>query len=311
MTSRLSGAETPPVLFMVFNRTDVTSAVFERIREAKPPRLYVAGDGPRADRAEAEADLCDRTRHIATAVDWDCAISTLFQDDNLGCRAGVTSALDWFFTHEEAGIILEDDCLPEPTFFRFAGELLDRYADDQRVGMVSGDYFAGDTFEPATSYSFSRNTHIWGWATWRRAWALNSPDLFDWPQVRPTDWLEGIVGPGRALKHWRGLFDRMHAGEIDTWDYAWTYSLWRAGALSAQATVNLVSNLGFGPEATHTADSQAWQSRMSTEPMRFPLVHPSEVRPDENRDAWTENYVFGIGRAGLRTRLGARLRGGR
>lgn len=296
-----------PVLLIAFNRPDVTAVVFEAIRAAAPTRLYVAADGPRAGRGEEER--CAATRAIATSVDWDCTVQTLFQEANLGCRRGVQAALDWFFQHEEAGIVLEDDCLPDPTFFPFAAELLERFKDDNRVMMVSGHYYAGDAFEPTTSYTFSRHTHIWGWASWRRAWREYDAELAGWPKRRASGWLEQVLGGDRAaVVHWTDVFDRMHAGQIDTWDYAWTYSVWQAGGLSAQTTVNLVSNIGFGPEATHTADAGAWQSRLPTTPATFPLNHPAETAADPDRDAWTEAHIFGGPPATWRRRIGRYLR---
>ena len=153
-----------PVLFLVFNRPDTTAQVFEAIRQAKPPRLYVASDGAREDK-EGELEKVKQVREIVSQVDWNCEVKTLFRDKNLGCKIAVSSAIDWFFEQEEMGIILEDDCLPHPTFFRFCQELLERYRDDERIGMISGNNFQFGRKCTDYSYYFSMYSHIWGWAS--------------------------------------------------------------------------------------------------------------------------------------------------
>lgn len=307
MSDRNSPAHQLPVLFIVFNRPDLTARAFSAIRDAQPTSLYIAADGPR-ERAGEEL-LCQQVRKIATAVDWDCSVQTLFQETNIGCRFGVQTAIDWFFTHEEFGVILEDDCVPDQSFFPFTSLLLDRYRDDPRVMMISGDYFAGKRFDNRHSYYFTRYAHIWGWATWRRAWEKCDPHLSDWPRIRETDWLLQVGGNDQEfVAYWRSVFDRVHAGEIDTWDYAWLYSMWRVGGLSAQSSRNLVSNVGFSVEATHTVDTTAWQSQLPTTPMAFPLIHPTTLIADAARDRWTEYYVFGSHRPSTVRRVTDRLR---
>lgn len=295
------------MLFIVFNRPAATAEAFEAIRRARPPRLYVAADGPRDRPGEAQA--CAEVRALSTDADWDCTVSTLFRDDNWGCRKGVQGALDWFFDHEEIGIILEDDCVPDPSFFPFMAELLEAYRDDRGVMMVSGDYFAGRGYDDSDSYYFTRYTHIWGWATWRRAWLLNDAALDSWPAARRSDWLLE-VGNGDAAfaDYWRSVFDRMHAGEIDTWDYSWLFSMWQANALAAQSTRNLVTNIGFGDEATHTVNEDAWQARLATTAMKFPLRHPARVARDVARDRWTEFNLFGSHKPSLGRKLADHLR---
>lgn len=295
-----------PVLFIVFNRTEPTAEVFAAIRGARPAQLFVAADGPRERPGEAEA--CDRVRQIATAVDWPCEVRTQFQETNLGCRVGVHSAVDWFFDHVEAGVILEDDCVPDPTFLPFVADLLERYRDDERVMMISGDYFAGAGFDDTADYYFTRYTHIWGWATWRRAWRRFDAHLADWPALREADWLASVHEDRDFQRHWTDIFDRVHADEIDTWDYSWQYSVWRAGGLVAIPTRNLITNIGFGTDATHTVDGSAWQSRLPTMPMTFPLRHPATVADDLARDAWTDEHLFGTRRASLARRITSRIR---
>ena len=282
-----------PVLLIAFNRPEPTREVFEAIRAAAPRNLYLAVDGARPAAGAEEAAACEQVRALASSVDWDCTVLTLFQEANLGCRFGVQAAIDWFFSHVEEGIIFEDDCLPDPTLFGFCAELLERYRNDPRIMMISGDYFSGTGFNEDHSYFFTRNTHIWGWATWRRAWQHFDAQLSAWPRLRESGWLLEVgCGDRDFASFWTDIFDRVHAGEIDTWDYSWLCSMWQSGALAAQPTCNLVTNIGFGAGATHTVDTGAWQARLPTEPMEFPLRHPTDVVRDIPRDAWTDRNVF-------------------
>ena len=296
-----------PVLLIVFNRPELTVRVMDVLREHQPTRLYIAGDGPRPDRSEA--DLVAATRATALDVDWPCEVHTLFQDVNLGCRFGVQAALDWFYSEVDEGIVLEDDVIPDATFFPFMAELLERYRDDPRVMMISGDYFAGRGFDNRYSYYFTRYTNIWGWATWRRAWQQSDARLTDWPRLRQDHWLSTIAPDDPSfVEYWTSVFDRVHAGEIDTWDYAWILAMWRAGGVAAQSCVNLVTNVGFGPDATHTIDGGAWQAELGSSPMTFPLRHPPAVEVDRRRDQWSEMHLFGSHRPTLTQRVTQRLR---
>lgn len=201
------------VLFLVFNRPEPTARVFEAIRYARPPRLYVAADGPRVQR-EGEGELVRRVRQIATTVDWPCSVYTLFREHNLGCKRAVSEAISWFFENEEQGIILEDDCLPNPDFFSFCDVLLERYKDDPRVWMITGNNFQDGQKRGNGSYYFSRYSHIWGWATWRRAWRCYDRDLSFWPEWKSSaDWLKKM--PDKIeRRYWDRVFDQTYNGKI-------------------------------------------------------------------------------------------------
>jgi hypothetical protein len=281
---------TTPVAFIIFNRPDTTARVFAEIARAKPPQLLVIADGARSDRP-GEAELCAATRAIIEGVDWDCEVKTNFADRNMGCRQRVSSGLDWVFDTVEAAIILEDDCLPEPGFFRFCEELLEKYRDDERIGQISGDNFQFGHRHSADSYYFSRFNHIWGWATWRRAWKNYDVSMAAWPQARDRGWLREILDDKHQASYWGRLFQRVADGEIDTWDYQWVFACWRNNALTILPNVNLVSNIGFGPAATHTTrDSQF--ANMETETMQFPLRHPDSVIRDTQADLATTGRMF-------------------
>ena len=289
---------TPPhpletaVLFLVFNRPDTTKQVFEAIRQAKPPRLYIGADGPRADKA-GEQEKCEEVRRIATQVDWDCEVQTLFRDENLGCRMGVSTAIDWFFENEEEGIILEDDCLPCQSFFWFCEELLGRYRGDMRIMAVSGDNFQKGTARNEFSYYFSRFNHCWGWASWRRAWSYYEKDMQPWPYIRDNNYLRDILSDKGAIKYWRKIFEDTYRNKIDTWDHHWTFSCWLRNGLTVLPNVNLVSNIGFDGDATHTTGKNNPNSNMPVFDLSLPLEHPAWVIRDKIADDYTQKVIFG------------------
>jgi hypothetical protein len=279
-----------PVLFLIFNRPDTTEKVFETIRQAKPPRLYVAGDGPRVTRPGEDRQV-HLARQIATAVDWPCEVQTLFRKENLGCKSAVCSAIDWFFENEEQGIILEDDCLPHSDFFNYCQEILGCYALDERVWMVNGCNFQRGRWRGVDSYYFSQYMHIWGWASWRRAWVKRDMSISFWPEwKKSSEWKEYL--PDRVeRKYWSKIFDQMYRNEIDTWDYPWIASAWNSGGIAVTPNVNLVSNIGFGPNATHTISKKSEFSEMPVAAIGH-LTHPKAVHVDEMADAWVFNWHF-------------------
>lgn len=276
----------PPLLFLVFNRPDTTAEVLKAIRAQRPERLYVACDGPRSGRPE-ERETVQRVRQmIAEGVDWPCNLQTLYRDTNLGCKKAVSSALDWFFENEEAGIILEDDCLPHPDFWRFCGELLHKYADDERVFMISGDNFQEGKHVTDDSYYVSALTHIWGWAAWRRSWQKVDLDLSGYDEWVQRGGLKRLFGPGRWERAWKRTFERYRQGRYNTWDYPFLFAAWKHGQYALLPSVNLVSNIGFGHQgATHTnADVYNQLSNISTFSLEFPLKHPTYLHHQKSAD---------------------------
>lgn len=283
------------VLFLVFNRPDTTKKVFAAIRAAKPPKLYIAADGPRSDRP-SDKEACEEVRAIATTVDWPCEVKTLFREHNLGCKMGVSTGINWFFENEEEGIILEDDVLPLPSFFPYCDELLARYRHNDQVWMVSGSNLISDQIDPQASYFFSRNALIWGWASWRRAWQHYDVHLQDWPQLKQEEWLGRVFANQPLLiSHWTYLFNELYAGKRNTWDYQCAYTCWRIGALTITPAENLTENLGFGENATHTSSQKpAFLDRALAKNLAFPLRHPNEVIVNESADALVFKQVHGI-----------------
>jgi len=266
-----------PVLFLIFNRPDTTEKVFEVIREQKPKYLYIAADGPRADK-EGEAEKCRQTREIINKIDWDCELKTLFRDENFGCKIAVSSAISWFFENVEEGIILEDDCLPSKSFFNYCEVLLEKYRHDTRIMHISAENPLDDSFGVA-SYYFSKIPHIWGWASWRRAWQKYDVEFQNFDKFIQNNLIEHVFPEKYVQKYWNKIFSRVKDGRINTWDYQWTYALFVNNGLSINPNLNMISNIGFGVEgATHTAISEKCANRQTFEIAE--IIHPEFILPD-------------------------------
>jgi hypothetical protein len=279
-----------PVLFLIFNRPDSTQVVFNEIRKVKPKQLFIAADGPRKNHQEDNV-LCQKTRAIIDKVDWDCTVTTLFRNENLGCKYAVSSAIDWFFSNVEEGIILEDDCVPNQSFFPFCQELLEKYRDDARIMMISGNNFQFGRNRTQFSYYFSRYFHIWGWATWKRAWDHYDIKMELWPKIKKDGWLNDILQDTNAEKKWEMIFDDTYKNKINTWDYQWAFSCWIQGGLSILPNQNLVSNIGFDVMGTHTKGDSIF-SKLPTKNIKFPLMHPYYVIRDLKSDKYSEKVWF-------------------
>lgn len=271
-----------PVLMLVFNRPEKTRQVFEQVRAAKPSRLFVAADGPRPVRPE-DAPRCAATRRIVDEVDWPCTVQTLFRDTNLGCKRGVESGITWFFSHVDAGIVLEDDCVPARSFFPYCAELLERYADHDDVMMVAGTNALGEWRSDRQSYSFSYNYNIWGWASWRRAWDHYDPVMPAWNDPEARSRVKQLLGT-QLFRWWEPRLDSVSRGLTDTWDWVWIFALMLAGSVTATPARNLVTNIGFDQEATHTRNEWSDGSRLPTYELAFPLRHPASRNPDHEFD---------------------------
>jgi hypothetical protein len=282
---------TTPVAFLIFNRPDTTARVFEAIRQAKPPKLLVVADGPRPDRPD-DVEKCKAARAIIDGVDWDCEVLTNYSDVNLGCKSRVSSGLNWVFDTVEEAIILEDDCLPHPSFFQFCEELLEYYRHDQRIMVISGDNFQFGRKRTEYSYYFSRYNHIWGWASWRRAWQYYDLKMKLWQEISDGSWLESILGETQAVKYWTKIFQTAYDNKVDSWDYGWTFACWIQNGLTILPNVNLVSNIGFGADATHT--SRAIQSVVNNpvREMSFPLQHPPFITRHFEADRFTWENIY-------------------
>ncbi len=273
-----------PVLFLIFNRPELTFRVFEEIRKAQPNQLYIAADGPRPDK-EGEAKKCEEVRSILNKIDWKCEVKTLFRDKNIGCRDAVSSAINWFFDNVEEGIILEDDCLPDQSFFTFCEILLDIYRSNENIMHISGNNFQNGENKTSDTYYFSKHAHIWGWATWGRAWKKYDIDL---------NYLENSLKSKEfnfylsndEYDYWVNIFTKVKKQQIDTWDYQWLYSIWQNNGITILPNENLVTNIGFSEDATHTKEISPL-AEIKTTSIGSKLLHPTEIYLNTAAD---ENY---------------------
>ncbi len=237
------------ILFLVFNRPDTTARVFEAIREAQPIKLYINADGPRQNRPDDVANI-NLVKEICSKIDWPCQVSTQFNTENLGCLKSVTKGISWFFDNEEDGIVLEDDCLPDPSFFTFCDKMLAKYETNEQIMHIGGNSYQDNNAEKGNSYFFSRYNHIWGWASWRRAWKMYDPLLEKWPNAKKENHLKSILNYNKAEKYWTKKFDKTHEGQF-VWDYRWTYSVWINHGMAVLPWNNLVRNIGLEGQTTH------------------------------------------------------------
>ena len=272
------------VALLLFRRPEETARVFERIREARPRRLFLIADGPRPGNEE-DARGCDQTRAVVERVDWPCEVVRDYADENLGLKRRIPSGLDRVFSEVEDAIVLEDDCLPHPSFFLYCAELLGRYRDDERIVHIAGSQLLGSP--PAgASYHFSRYPHVWGWASWRRAWNLYDVDLADWhsdDEAERAARLRRMFEESNERRYWGWVWD--HSPEIDNWDAQWSYVGLSRGLLSVNPNRNLISNIGFSEDATNAIADPLGIAGRPLQGIDFPLRHPAGVSRDEAADA--------------------------
>ncbi len=279
---------TPPVLFIIFNRPDLVNRVFNQIRKAQPMQLFIHADGPRN---EQEIPSCEEARAIVNQIDWDCEIHTLFRDHNIGLKKSFHTSIAWFFEHVEEGIILEDDVVPHPSFFRYCCELLDYYRTENRVMMIGGNSVQLGRNRTTDSYYFSTFSHIKGWATWRRAWQLNDTDLKTWPENRGAKWIKEIMIKNDGVKKITQKIDEVYNGKLSSWGYGWQYSIWMNRGFCVAPTQNLVTDIGFDERGTHTKQNSPF-ANLEAEEMTFPLRHPEKIIRNLKADKFIVNHLI-------------------
>jgi len=271
-----------PVAFIIFNRPDTTAMVFEEIRRARPPKLLVVADGPRSG-CLGETEKCDLARAIIEQVDWPCEVLKNYSNTNLGCGGRVSSGLDWVFQTVEEAIILEDDCLPHQDFFYFCEELLKRYRYDDDVMSIGGTNFLKGIRRGESSYYFSSHFHVWGWASWRRAWIK-----YDYEAKNMTKEKLSVIVDRRFIssgekRFYKNMFNDMKKGEVDTWDYQWLFTHLFNDGLTIIPNVNLVINIG--PHGTHFSGKYYKNPRINLPTCTiFPWVLNLHKKQDKNAD---------------------------
>ena len=281
---------TTPILFLVFNRPDNTRKVFEQIRKIQPAYLYIAADGSRKDKP-GEDKLCAEVRNILLSnIDWECEVKTLFRDENLGCGKAVSQAITWFFENVEEGIILEDDTVPDISFFKYCETLLNLYQNNERVMHISGCYFLKEYENIAPdfpNYFFTKHIHVWGWATWKRAWNYYDFSMKNFPIEKKylRKYYRGYY------KFWDEVYTKVHEKKIDTWDYQWMYSIFLKNGVAINPARNLIQNIGFNGDATHTRDVHSIYNSIPLETFTG-FIHPRKVKIDKRRDElYSRDYL--------------------
>ncbi|MBI3232958.1 MAG: hypothetical protein HYZ42_02780 [Bacteroidetes bacterium] len=272
-----------PVLLIIFNRLDTTEQVLAVLRKAGIAKLYIFCDGPR--NAEESVKLASLQKQLLAMIDWPCAVVTKFCDINKGPRVAVGEGITWFFDNEIEGIVLEHDCLPHISFFSYCEQLLEKYRDDERIMHISGDNFQFGKKYGQASYYFSRYNHIWGFATWRRAWKYYDNSFSAYPQFAANNTIQHIFCNKREIAFWENHFRLVHEGKMVTWDAQWTLSMWLQNGLAIIPQVNLVANIGFGELSLNTQNTENRMAAIPTHDIGE-LIHPEYILPNTTADTW-------------------------
>ncbi|MBS1788528.1 MAG: glycosyltransferase family 2 protein [Acidobacteria bacterium] len=303
MKKRLTLQVQTSIVFIIFNRPDTAAKVFAEIRRARPQKLFVIADAPRVSQ-KGEREKCLAARAIIEAVDWECEVFTNFAESNLGCQRRISSGLDWVFDQVEEAIVLEDDCVPHPSFFPFCEELLDRYREDRRVMHIAGTNYQFGRQRFPYSYYFSRYNHCTGWATWRSAWRHFDVEMKLWPEFRDRNLLKDLFDDAQAEAYWHRSFQMVYEKRIDSWAYCWTLACWIQNGLTILPNVNLICNIGFDANGSHTKNRRSRFANIPLEEMKFPLQHPPFVVRDDQADRFTQDNNF---KRSLIARVGSQL----
>jgi hypothetical protein len=296
-----------PVLFLVYNRPYHTTVVFDTIKKLKPKYLYISADGPNPKK-EFDQVNCDKVKSIFNSIDWDCELKTLFRKENLGCRVAVSSAIDWFFNNIDKGIIIEDDILPDITFFGFCEQLLKFYEFDVSVMQISGTNVEKVWKSNKNDYFFSMFGGIWGWATWKRAWEKYNVDIPDWSNNEVQEILNNKWFGDKEFQERKKIYDKIYNNQIDTWDYQWTFYKLLNNGFSVVPSKNLISNIGFSEDALHTKDTNSPLSNIK----RYSLSLPVKINEVKKQDLKYDYNFFStkIKKRSIFTRILTKLKNG-
>lgn len=278
-----------PVLLIIFNRPDKVKRLINSLREVKPAKVYVSADGPR-DAVPTDSSRCALARDVIGQIDWPCEVVTNFHERNTGADFGPEKALNWFFNNVDEGIVLEDDCIAHPDFFRFAKEMLDKYRDNNQVMMISGNNFQNGIIRGDGSYYFSKYPSTWGWASWKRAWKYYDTKTSDYREFINKNKLGDICQSRVEKKYWTRFFDKINRGELKHWDIKWIFAIWNNDGVSITPNVNLVQNVGFGKDATHTFkhdDAMVVKTSSVGE-----IIHPSNITINKEADAYLFKHIY-------------------
>jgi hypothetical protein len=279
-----------PIAFFIFNRPDTTAASFASIAQIKPARLFIIADGPRLNN-DSDNLLCQKTRETVENIDWDCHVERLYSTTNIGCRNSIANGLNYVFNQVEECIIIEDDCLPLPSFYLYCSDLLDKYRNDETVMTIGGYRNDGPNEYEGDSYYFSKYPVTWGWATWKNCWEKVDLELSKWSELKNTDWLKDILHDQPAINYWSRIFNQMQ-NDLNTWDYALTFACWINKGFSIRSSVNMINYIGYGSNATHTFIEQPSSEFSLASNIALPLKHPKEKKIDNETEKRIEWVTF-------------------
>lgn len=280
-----------PVVLLIYNRPDCARQVFQQICQVKPKSLFIVADGPQDNKLNDEV-LCQQTRSITEHINWECDVQRNYSNQNMGCKNRVSSGLTWVFEQVDRAIVLEDDCIPDPSFFFYCQELLEYYQNDTRIMVISGNNFQRGKKINNYSYYFSIYNHCWGWATWKRAWEFYDKEMKLWPEVKEKQLLYNILRTKKIVQYWEKQFQATYEEKINSWYYRWLLSCWLQRGLTILPSVNLVKNIGFSETSTHTKKLYTPIDRLKTEEMQWPIEHPPYMLQEIYADHLTEKFFF-------------------
>lgn len=271
-----------PILLIVFRRVETTRAVLNEIRKLKPKQLFIASDGPR-DGVIGEDEKVKKVRELFKDIDWDCEVKTLFREKNGIHNLSISSAVSWFFDQVPEGIVLEDDCLPHPSFFRYCEELLQKYRNDKSVMMICGANFQQGNKRGNNSYYSAKIGSSWGFASWQRAWQHYDITMSSFPEFKQEGQIKNIFDNKKIQEYWLDIFEKVHNGTVKAYDYPWIYAIWANGGLVLSPNVNLISNIGFGKDALTYADEKNKFARIPTQDIGI-ITHPKFILGNKDSD---------------------------
>lgn len=308
MENIISPSTKTPILFLIFDRKDVTVEAFKMIREYRPDRLFIAADGPRQHK-KGENERCEATRNaVLDMIDWKCEVKTLFRKENLGCANAVNSAINWFFENVEWGAIIEDDVIVSPDFYKMCEEVMPKYASDSRVMMVTSQCYAPQTKYIADEYTFSNTVLIWGWATWRRAWSLMDMSMSRWPSTALTDVIKSYGLFEGLMRNYYWTHDYKHiinGDKVNSWYTRWAFSIMSHKGLCLVPKINLSKNIGcsgVGGAHYETSDIDPY-AHLEAGSLQWPLKAPSDVRLDQEMQRYERQDFFRIRMIGLKKKI--------
>lgn len=270
------------VLLIIYKREETTREVFKRIREAAPPRLYIAANAPNPQKADDDIK-CQKARAITEQVDWDCSVKRLYRTKHLNAGESISSSISWFFQNETEGIILEDDILPHIDFFSYCDELLEKYRYDERIQLITGRNYLYEGYNSTYSYFMSSLFHIWGWASWRRVWESYE---FDTAKLSKENFINSLSKriPKASVKRWSKIFDMMSSHKNDTWDYQLYFNQILHNRYSVVSYVNMIENIGVNKDSTHEFSGTDKRLICLQGASPYPLKHPVEISEDKIAD---------------------------